>query len=188
MSENHRILQQFIGLAHRTDARFRNSKVFGTVDALLRSQCRNLRASETPTVNSSRKQEAMSGLKILVCTLLFAATSWTTSTAVADHGWPSNQNPSCGRSGGSLNSSNLAYRPLGASNGYSNNYGYGVRSTPQNYGYNSHGVRGLVYDSAHNDYHVVPGRTPQQYPGNFSGRARNPHQNNSVWLHGNSGW
>lgn len=84
----------------------------------------------------------MSNLKILVCTLLFAATSLTASTVVADHGWPSNQNSGCGRSGGYPNSSNLGYRPLAASNGYLNNYGYGVRSTPQNYGYNSPGVGG----------------------------------------------
>jgi len=56
----------------------------------------------------------------------------------------SNQKSSCGRSGGNLNSSNLGYRPSGTSNGYSNNYGYGARSTPQNYGHNSQGVGRLA--------------------------------------------
>ena len=84
----------------------------------------------------------MSTSRILVCTLLLAVASWTASTAVADHGWPSNQSSSCGRSGGYSNNSNLGYRPLASSNGFSNNYGYGVRSAPQNYGYNGQGVGG----------------------------------------------
>lgn len=84
----------------------------------------------------------MSTSRILVCTLLLTVACWTASTAAADHGWPSNQNSSCGRSGGYSNSSSLGYRPLASSNGFSNNYGYGVRSAPQNYGYNRQGVGG----------------------------------------------
>ncbi len=98
----------------------------------------------------------MSNLKILVCTLLFAVTSWTASSAVADHGWPSNQNSSCGRSGGYSNNSNPGYRPLASSNGYSNNNGYGVRSTPQNYGYNTYGVSG---HAGHGNGNYLPNRS-----------------------------
>lgn len=84
----------------------------------------------------------MSNLKILVCTFLFAVTSWTESTAVADHGWPSNQGFGCGRAGGYFTNQNTDYRPLVSSHGYLNNNGYGFRSTPQNYGLRSHGVSG----------------------------------------------
>lgn len=70
----------------------------------------------------------MSTSRILVCTLLLTVASWTASIAVADHGWQSNQNSSCGRSGGYSNNSSLGYRPLASSNGYSDIYGHGVRS------------------------------------------------------------
>ena len=114
--------------------------------------------------------------RILVCTLLLAVAARTAATAVADHGWPSNQSSSCGRSGGYSSNSNLGYRPLASSNGYSNNYGYGVRSTPQNYSHNSQGINGRAgfgngnYDQ-YQTYSLRPGNNSYGYQN--SGRNGN---------------
>ena len=116
----------------------------------------------------------MSTSRILVCTLLLAVASWTASTAVADHGWPSNQSSSCGRSGGYSSNSNFGYRPSGSSNGFSNNYGYGVRSTPQDYGYNSHGVSGRAgFGNGNYDQYQTYGRRPGNNSYGYQNSGRN---------------
>lgn len=114
--------------------------------------------------------------RILVCTLLLAVALGTASTAVADHGWPSNQSSSCGRSGGYSNNSNLGYRPLASSNGYLNNYGYGVRSTPQHYNHNSQGVSGRAgFGNGNYDQYQTNNRRPgnNSYGYQNSGRDGN---------------
>ena len=150
----------------------------------------------------------MSNLKILVCTLLFAATSWTASTAVADHGWPSNQNSGCGRSGGypgmsgGYGRSGQAYVPQNSSNfgGYTSpwNHNSGIPQGYNNYGpsgYAGSAYRGpqvpnrgtaAIYDSVHGDYHNVPGNGLQQY--NTPYRLGQRNSNSGYGINLNLGW
>ena len=116
----------------------------------------------------------MSTSRILVCTLLLAVASWTASTAVADHGWPSNQSSSCGRSGGYSNNSNFGYGPSGPSNRFSNNYGYGVRSTPQDFGHNSQGVNGRAgFGNGNYDQYQTYNRRPGNNSYGYQNGGRN---------------
>lgn len=150
----------------------------------------------------------MSTSRILVCTLLLAVASWTASNAVADHGWPSNQNSSCGRSGGYPSMSGgygrggQAYVPQNRNNfgGHVSPWDYNS-GFPQGYnnygpsGYGSSGYRGqqvpnrgtsAVYDSVHGDYHRVPGNGFQQYNDPYRHGQRN--SNSGYGINLNLGW
>ncbi len=117
---------------------------------------------------------SVSTSRILACTLLLAVTSWTASTAVADHEWPPDQSSRCGRSGGYSSNSNLGDRPMASSNGYSNNYGYGVRSTPQHNSHNSRGINGRAeFGNGNYDQYQTYNRRPRANAYGYQNAGRN---------------